>query len=120
MTAQAWLQIAFYAAGLTALTPLLGAYMARVYQGETVVLSRVLGPLERLTYRALRTDPKREQDWKAYAKTTVVFSALFWLALYVILRAQGIHVFNPTKFGAAPWDVTFNTTSSVITNTNWQ
>ena len=49
-----------------------------------------------------------------------MFSALFWLALYVILRAQGIHFFNPTGFNAAPWDVTFNTTSSFITNTNWQ
>ena len=120
MTAQGWLQIAIYVAVLTALVPVLGAYMARVYQGERVLLSGVLGPIERLTYRALRTDPDREQDWKAYAKTTVVFSALFWLALYVILRGQGIHIFNPNEFGAAPWDVTFNTTSSFITNTNWQ
>ena len=38
MTAQGWLQIAIFVAVLTALTPLLGAYMARVYQGERVVL----------------------------------------------------------------------------------
>ena len=48
MTAQGWLQIAFYLVVLTALTPLLGAYMARVYQGEHVALERVLGPVERL------------------------------------------------------------------------
>ena len=36
MTAQGWLQIVFYVAVLTALTPLLGGYMARVYQGERV------------------------------------------------------------------------------------
>ena len=47
MTAQAWLQIAFYVAVLTALVPLLGAYMARVYQGERVALSRLFGPVER-------------------------------------------------------------------------
>jgi K+-transporting ATPase ATPase A chain len=120
MTAQGWLQIAIYVAVLTALTPVLGAYMARVYQGETVVLSRVLGPLERLVYRVLGTNPEREQDWKGYAKTTIIFSALFWLALYAILRLQSGHFFNPTDFKAAPWDVTFNTTSSFITNTNWQ
>ena len=34
MTAQGWLQIAFFFALLTALTPLLGAYMARVYRGR--------------------------------------------------------------------------------------
>src|ERR1700752_1080060 len=120
MTAQAWLQIAFYAAVLTALTPLLGAYMARVYQGEHVALARILGPVERLIYRAVGTNPAREQTWKSYARTTVVFSALFWFALYVILRSQGIHFFNPTGFNSPPWDVTFNTTSSFITNTNWQ
>ena len=120
MTAQGWLQIAFYAAVLTALTPLLGGYMARVYQGEPRALSRVFAPLERLTYRALRTDPEREQDWKGYARTTLVFSALFWIVLYAILRLQGGDLFNPIGFRAAPWDVTFNTTSSFVTNTNWQ
>ena len=34
VTAQGWLQIAIYVAVLTALTPLLGGYMARVYRGE--------------------------------------------------------------------------------------
>jgi K+-transporting ATPase ATPase A chain len=120
MTAQAWLQIAVYVAVLTALVPLLGAYMARVYQGERVALTRLFGPVERLTYRALGVDPGREQSWKGYARTTIVFSALFWLVLYVILRSQGIHFFNPAGFNAAPWDVTFNTTSSFVTNTNWQ
>ena len=43
MTAQGWLQIAIYLAVLTALTPVLGAYMARVYRGEV----RFLGPVER-------------------------------------------------------------------------
>ena len=50
----------------------------------------------------------------------LVLSALFLIALYVILRTQGIHPFNPEGFDAAPWDVTFNTTSSFISNTNWQ
>ncbi len=120
MTAQGWLQIVFYLAVLTALTPLLGGYMARVYQGERVALERVLGPVERLTYRLLRTDPARQQDWKGYAATTLVFSALFFVALFVILRTQGFHPFNPEGFHSAPWDVTFNTTASFVTNTNWQ
>jgi K+-transporting ATPase ATPase A chain len=120
MTAQGWLQIAIYLAVLTALVPLLGGYMARVYMGERIVLARVLGPVERLFYRAVRTNPDREQDWKQYAGTVVVFSALFWVALYAILRLQGALPFNPLRFGGAPWNVTFNTTSSFITNTNWQ
>ena len=120
MTAGGWLQIALYCAALTALTPLIGAYMFRVFRGERVLLTPVLGPLERLTYRAIRTNPERGQDWRAYAKSALVFSALFWLALYLILRTQGIHPFNPEGYDSGTWDVTFNTTSSFISNTNWQ
>ncbi len=120
MTLQGWVQIAVYVVALTALTPLIGAYMTRVYRGERVLLSPVLGPLERLVYRLLRVNPAAGQNWKEYARSVLVLSALFWIALYVILRAQGIHPFNPEGFDAAPWDVTFNTTSSFISNTNWQ
>ena len=120
MTAQGWLQIALYLAVLTALTPVLGAHMARVYSGRRVFLSPLLAPVERLAYRAIRVDPEAGQDWKSYARTVVVFSAIFWLALYAILRTQGIQPFNPEGFGAAPWNLSFNTASSFVTNTNWQ
>ena len=50
----------------------------------------------------------------------MVFSFVFFLVLYLILRTQNIQPFNPQGFHSAPWDVTFNTTSSFITNTNWQ
>ena len=116
MTAQGWLQIAIYLAVLTALTPLLGGYMARVYRGEVTLLA----PVERLLFRAIRVDPAAVQDWKAYARSVLVFSGLFWIALYVILRTQGAHPFNPEGFDSATWDTSFNTTSSFITNTNWQ
>jgi potassium-transporting ATPase potassium-binding subunit len=118
--AQGFLQIAIFCAVLVAVMPLLGGYMARVYQNDRVFLTPVVGWLERLTYRLLRVDPKRGQDWKAYARTLIVFSGLFWLVLYVILRTQQQHPFNPSNFHSAPWDVTFNTVSSFITNTNWQ
>ena len=118
--AQGWLQIAIFLVVVVALTPPLGVYMARVYRNERVFLTPVLAPVERLTYRAIGVDPNREQDWKAYARTLVVFSGLFFLALYLILRTQSIQPFNPQGFASAPWDVSFNTTSSFITNTNWQ
>ncbi len=117
---QSWLQVAVFLAVVVALTPPLGAYMARVYRNERVFLTPVLAGAERLTYRALRVDPDREQDWKAYGRTLIVFSGLFWLALYVILRTQGIHPLNPQGFHSGTWDVSFNTASSFVTNTNWQ
>ncbi len=40
--------------------------------------------------------------------------------LYLILRTQGIQPFNPEGFDSGPWNLSFNTTSSFVTNTNWQ
>jgi K+-transporting ATPase ATPase A chain len=120
VTAEGWLQIALYVAVLTALTPLIGAYMYRVYAGDRVLLARMLGPVERVVYRLLRTDPEHGQDWKGYARATLAFSALSFVALYVILRTQAIHPFNPEGYGPAPWDVSFNNAASFVTNTNWQ
>jgi potassium-transporting ATPase potassium-binding subunit len=120
MTVQGWLQIAVFFAVLTAVTPLIGGYMARVFSGERVLLTPVLGPVERGLYRVMRTDPEREQDWKGYARTVIVFSLVSWLALYLILRTKGIHPFNPQGFTSGTWDVSFNTATSFVTNTNWQ
>ena len=40
--------------------------------------------------------------------------------LYAILRTQGIHPWNPRDLSSGTWDVSFNTTASFLTNTNWQ
>ncbi|HEY4278355.1 MAG TPA: potassium-transporting ATPase subunit KdpA [Conexibacter sp.] len=120
MSVQGWVQIVVFLAVLTAIVPLLGGYMARVYQGERIVLARVLGPAERGFYRLMRVDATHEQNWKQYARSVVIFSIASWLLLYLILRLQGSLPFNPSHFGAMPADVTFNTTTSFVTNTNWQ
>jgi potassium-transporting ATPase potassium-binding subunit len=118
--AQGWVQIVVFLLILTALVPLLGGYIAKVFQGEWVFLSPVVGPIERLTYRAMRVRPDDGQDWKAYARSIVVFSVVSWLLLYLILRTQSIQPFNPEGFHSGPWNLSFNTASSFVTNTNWQ
>jgi K+-transporting ATPase ATPase A chain len=119
-----WLTIVLFAVMLTALALPLGRYMARVYTGERVLLTPILAQPERFLYRILRVDPQREQDWKAYAKSLIVFSLAGWLLLYLILRTQSAfyvpHALNPLGYHSAPWNVTFNTVSSFMTNTNWQ
>jgi potassium-transporting ATPase potassium-binding subunit len=112
MTAAGWGEIALYVAILTAITPLLGGYMARVFRGELgiAVVDRAI----------VRIAGEHEQDWKAYARSVLVSSAVFFALLYLILRTQGIHPWNPNNLDSAPWDVSFNTTSSFVTNTNWQ
>jgi K+-transporting ATPase ATPase A chain len=118
--AQGWLQFGVFILLLTALVPVLGTYLAKVFQGERVFLSPVVGPIERLGYRLFRVRPGDGQDWKAYARSVLVFSLLSWLLLYLILRTQSIQPFNPEGFGSGPWNLSFNTASSFVTNTNWQ
>jgi len=124
MTLTGWLTIVLFAVILTALAMPLGRYMARVYTGERVFLSVIFAGPERFLLRILRVDAEREQDWKAYAKSLLIFSLAGWLLLYLILRTQNAffvpHVLNPLGYHSAPWNVTFNTVSSFMTNTNWQ
>src|ERR1700685_1360166 len=123
MTVNGWLQIAAYCAALFIAGPILGRYMAKVYTGERVFLTPVLGGFERLLYRCFRVDPKQEQDWKRYARSLIIFSLAGWIILYVVLRTASIQPwsnYGGVTFHAAPWDVTFNTVSSFLTNTNWQ
>lgn len=121
MTATGWIQIVVLVAVITGLTPPLGGYMARVYQGERLVLSRALGPVERRLYAIFRVDAGHEQRWTEYGRSLLLFSAANWLIVYAILRTQSIHPFNPQGFThSGPWDVSFNTASSFVSNTSWQ
>ena len=123
MTFAGWLTIVLFAVILTALAFPLGQYMAKVFTGGRVFLSPVLAGPERFLYGLMRVDHEREQDWKQYAKSLIVFSLAGWLLLYFILRTQTLWDFtglNPLGYHSGTWNVTFNTTSSFLTNTNWQ
>ena len=118
MSGQGIAQILFYSVALVALGYPLGLFMARVYSG--LGAPRFLGSVERGFYRLVRTDPEREQDWKGYAKTVVIFSILFSAVLYALQRLQGHLFLNPDKMKGVPAHIALNTTASFITNTNWQ
>jgi K+-transporting ATPase ATPase A chain len=116
MSFAGWLEIALFLAILTALTPLAGGYMARVFTGELTTL----GFVERPVYRLLGVRRQRGQDWKGYARSVLVFSALSFALLYLVLRTQNLHPFNPQDLSSPTWDVSFNTAASFVSNTNWQ
>jgi K+-transporting ATPase ATPase A chain len=123
MTFLGWLTIVLFVGILTAFAIPLGHYMAAVYSGERTILDPLFRTPERLLYKVMRVNPDREQDWKAYAKSLIIFSLAGWLLLYLILRTQTLWNFtglNPQHYHSGTWDVTFNTTSSFVTNTNWQ
>jgi K+-transporting ATPase ATPase A chain len=120
MTANGYLQLVFYVAVLLALAKPLGAYMARIYQGEPAFLNRVGAPFERLLYRVCGIDPQREMRWTEYAVAAMAFNILGLLAVYALQRLQVWLPLNPQDLGAVSPDSSFNTATSFATNTNWQ
>jgi K+-transporting ATPase ATPase A chain len=107
-------QILVYSAALIVLGYPLGLWMARVYTRERGDV------IERGFIRLLGRRAGEEQDWKAYAKSVLVFSLLFSGLLYLILRAQGHLFLNPDGMKGVPSHIALNTTASFVTNTNWQ
>jgi K+-transporting ATPase ATPase A chain len=120
MTFIGWFQIILYCAVIVALTPFLGGYMTRVFNGERVLLSPVLRPVERGLYWIAGVDEKREQSWVYYTIGMLLFHVGGFLILYALMRFQAGLPFNPAEQSAVAPDLTFNTAVSFITNTNWQ
>ena len=94
----------------------LGSYMAAVFEGRV----HFLGWAERPVYRLLGTSPEKEQNWKRYAGSLVIFSAVAMGVTYLLVRIQGSLPLDPQHLGAVPQALSFNTAASFVTNTNWQ
>src|SRR5208283_6183485 len=88
---------------LVILAPMLGRYMAAVFQGRRNLLTRVAGPLERLIYRVCRIDEKEEMTWKGYTRDFLYFSGISLAVLLLLQFAQGRLPLNPQGFGAVRW-----------------
>jgi potassium-transporting ATPase potassium-binding subunit len=116
------LQILVFFAVLLALTKPVGAYMAKVFSGDRMLLSPVLRPLERGFYRLMGVREDEEMRWSVYAFALLAFSVVGMLLTYILLRFQGSLPLNPQGLGARqmPADLAFNTAASFTTNTNWQ
>lgn len=120
MTIVGWLQILLFCAVIVALTPLLGGYITRVFNGERTWLTPVLKPVETALYRISGVDETREQHWFTYTVAMLLFHAAGFVFLYLLIRLQTVLPFNPADQSAVAPDLSFNTAISFITNTNWQ
>jgi K+-transporting ATPase ATPase A chain len=121
MNLYGWIQLALYILVLLLLTKPVGLYLIRVLDaGGRTFLDPALRPVERLLYRLLGLDPKKEQNWKQYTLSLLAFSLAGLLFTYAILRLQHVLPLNPQEFGPVSPDLAFNTAASFATNTNWQ
>ena len=120
MTLVGWVQILLYCAIIVAITPLLGAYMTAVFNGERSLLSPIMQPVEHAIYKIAGVDERREQHAVTYTIAMLLFHVGGLLILYVLMRLQAALPFNPAEQSAVAPDLSFNTAVSFITNTNWQ
>ncbi len=120
MSALELLQIVVYFGVLIACVPILGGYMAKVFNGERTLLTPLLQPLERIIYRVCGVNPVEEQHWKQYAVALLAFNLLGFLALLILQLTQGMLPLNPAHLGSVEPFLAFNTATSFMTNTNWQ
>jgi potassium-transporting ATPase potassium-binding subunit len=120
MTVIGWVQILLYCAIIVAITPVLGAYMTRVFNGERTFLSPILRPVEIAIYKIAGIDERHEQHAMSYTVGMLLFHVGGFLILYVLMRVQGLLPFNPAGQTAVEEGLSFNTAISFITNTNWQ
>src|SRR5215831_4082002 len=122
MTSMGIIQIAVFFGLILICAKPLGAYMARVFEGQRTFMHPALRWLEVLTYKAAGIREDVEQRWTHYTAALLSFSVFGFLITYLLQRAQGFLPFNPQHFGAAqvPPDLAFNTATSFVTNTNWQ
>ena len=120
MSGQGFLQIAIYLFTLLALAKPLGAYMARVYQDESVGLNRWFASIENLFYRLSGVKADQEMRWNQYALAALIFNFIGLLVIYALQRFQDVLPLNPQALPAVTPDSSFNTAVSFATNTNWQ
>jgi potassium-transporting ATPase potassium-binding subunit len=120
MTLNGWLQFAVFCVILLASVRPVGAYLARVLEGEPTWLDPILRPIERLVYKLSGVDSAKEMDWREYAFSLLGFSFVSLLATYGMMRLQAVLPWNPQGLPAVGPDLAWNTAASFTTNTNWQ
>jgi K+-transporting ATPase ATPase A chain len=97
-----------------------GIYLTRVFEGRRTLLSPVIGPIERLTYKLCGVKAESEMNWRQYAYALLGFSAVTLILTYAVERLQAFLPWNPQHLAAVGPDLAWNTAASFTTNTNWQ
>ena len=90
MTGNGILQIAVFFGLILLITKPLGAFMAKVFQGERTFLHPVIRPLERLVYKLCGIREDAEQRWTHYAGGMLAFSIFAFLFVYALQDRKSV------------------------------
>ena len=110
----------FYLIVLVGVSVPLGIYIYNVMTGGRVFLTSLLSPVERFVYKLMGVRADEEMTARKYMFSTLMFSAIGFLFLWLLQMIQGVLPFNPAGMKGVSWDLAFNTSASFVSNTNWQ
>ena len=111
------IQVILFIICLIALTPIIGSYTAKVFEGQRIP---GLAWLEKLSYKIGKIDSQEEMSWKTYAKNLLIFNFIGIVAVFALQLLQSALPLNPQGMGPVTWHSAINTAVSFVTNTNWQ
>ena len=97
----------------------MGKYLYQVANCEKAFGDRIFNKVDNTIYKIFKID-KEEMNWKQYVLALIITNAVMIFAGYLILRIQGIGLFNPSEIGGMEASLSFNTIISFMTNTNLQ
>lgn len=113
------IQVAVVLFVLLCTSPILGVWMAKVFEGEKHLL-RFLRPMEIAFYKLSGVNETEQMNWKQYSFSLFLFSALSFTFVLIIQLFQDLLPLNPQNLPAVSWHLAINTAMSFMTNTNWQ
>ncbi|MNJ98503.1 Potassium-transporting ATPase A chain [compost metagenome] len=120
MTMFEYFQLFLFVGILTAVTPFLGGFMARVFEGSSPRVNKYGLPVENFCYRLFGVNGKQEMNWKEYAMALMAFNIFGLIFLFAVQMMQGVLPLNPQNLPGFSWHLALNTAVSFVTNTNWQ
>ena len=106
--------------GMVALAIPLGRYIGKIYNGDKTLVDFLFDPLDRLFYKAIGIQPKREMNWKQHLQALLTINlAWFLLSMFVLMNMSWLPL-NPDGNPSMTADLAFNTSISFVSNTNLQ
>ena len=84
MNSYDYFQVIFFCTLLVLLTPVMGLFMAHVFQGKKTFMHLIFGWLERFVYKVSGVDEDEEMDWKDYTKALLIFNAAGFVFLFIL------------------------------------
>jgi potassium-transporting ATPase potassium-binding subunit len=113
-------QLIVFICGLCITTPLMGWYIARIYDDKNPLRLPAFRTLEKVIYKICRVDPEQPMHWKSYAWSVLLISIFGMVSVFLLQMLQRRLPLNPQNMPGVEFFLALNTAISFVTNTNWQ